>query len=113
MLDIGSSMTKAGFAGDDTPSIVFPTLLGRPIVSGEKDLYIGDELQKKRSILNVSSPLEGGYVSDWEGFENLLNHILQKELRIDANEFAFLLTEPSLNPKDTRERLTQLMFEQF
>jgi actin len=43
------SQTKAGFAGDDAPRAVFPSLVGRPrhrgvmVGMGQKDAYVGDE----------------------------------------------------------------------
>ena len=30
VLDCGTGWTKAGFAGDDAPRAVFPTVVGRP-----------------------------------------------------------------------------------
>ncbi|KAJ8300594.1 hypothetical protein KUTeg_022113 [Tegillarca granosa] len=30
LIDNGSSMCKAGFAGDGAPSVVFPSIVGRP-----------------------------------------------------------------------------------
>ena len=30
IIDNGSGMTKAGFAGDDAPRVVFPAITGRP-----------------------------------------------------------------------------------
>ena len=30
VFDIGSGMSKAGFAGDDAPKTVFPSIVGRP-----------------------------------------------------------------------------------
>ena len=30
IMDSGSAMTKAGFAGDESPQITFPTIIGRP-----------------------------------------------------------------------------------
>lgn len=30
MLDIGSFNLKAGFAGEDAPKVIIPTLLGKP-----------------------------------------------------------------------------------
>jgi actin-related protein len=34
VIDNGSGMCKAGFAGDDAPRSVFPTLVGRPKMPG-------------------------------------------------------------------------------
>jgi actin beta/gamma 1 len=42
-------MCKAGFAGDDVPRAVFPSIVGRPRYKGvivgmkQKDSYVGDK----------------------------------------------------------------------
>merc|ERR1711963_426771 len=52
--DNGSGMCKAGFAGDDAPRAVFPSIVGRPrhqgvmVGMGQKDAYAGDEAQSNR-----------------------------------------------------------------
>ena len=49
VVDNGSRMCKAGFAGDDAPRAVFPSIVGRPrhkgvmVGMGQKDAYVGDE----------------------------------------------------------------------
>merc|ERR1711937_785047 len=53
-VDNGSGMCKAGFAGDDAPRSVFPSLIGRARQPGimvgmeQRDAYVGDEAQAKR-----------------------------------------------------------------
>ena len=48
--DNGSGLVKAGFAGDDAPRAVFPSIVGRPRhqVNGEEDLRMGSKKKKKK-----------------------------------------------------------------
>eukprot|EP00026_Physarum_polycephalum_P002599 Phypoly_transcript_02606.p1 GENE.Phypoly_transcript_02606~~Phypoly_transcript_02606.p1 ORF type:complete len:857 (+),score=143.36 Phypoly_transcript_02606:95-2665(+) len=120
VMDNGTGLVKAGFAGQDLPQCVFPALVGTPFAMMNvmpnmmiRDAYVGHEAQAKRGILTLKYPIEHGIVTDWAGMETIWRHTFTNELRVDPKKHPVILTEPPLNPKANREKMVQIMFEKF
>merc|ERR1712061_277407 len=120
VIDNGSGMVKAGFAGEETPRCVFPAIVGRPkhasAMQGvtQKDCYMGEEANAKRGILELNYPIAAGIVESWEDMEKVWHHTFYNELRVQPSESGgVLLTEAPRNPKQNREKMVQIMFDTF
>ena len=69
IIERGSSSIKVGFGGDKSPSIQFPSIVGRPkdVNSNLKQqCYIGHEANANRSLLRIKHPIEFGIVTNWD-----------------------------------------------
>jgi actin-related protein 2 len=119
--DNGTGFVKCGFAGDNFPSYTFPSMVGKPLMRFEeefkdvelKDIMVGDECAKYRSMLEISYPVENGIVKDWKGMGNLWDYTFKERMKIDPKEHKILLTEPPMNPTQNQARMLENMFETY
>jgi actin-related protein 2 len=119
--DNGTGFVKTGFAGDNFPSFIFPSMIGRPLMRFEeefkdielKEVMVGDECAKYRDMLETSYPVENGIVRDWVGMKHLYNYTFFERMKIDPKEHKVLLTEPPMNPKENQAKMLQAMFEEY
>ncbi|KAH8860695.1 Actin-related protein 2-A [Schistosoma japonicum] len=120
--DNGTGFVKCGYAGATFPEFIFPSLIGRPILRATsrvgnlevQDLMIGDEASELRQMLEISYPLENGIVRNWDDMIHLYDYIFgPKKMNIDPKHAKILLTEPPLNPLSNREKMVEVMFENY
>ena len=61
--DNGSSMCEDGFAGDDAPHALFPSIVDEPKIIGtmdKKDFYVREEAERKRGVSAVNTDNDSG-----------------------------------------------------
>lgn len=119
IIDNGTGHVKAGLAGAEAPSCVFPAVVGRPKHdammpgSDKRDYYMGEEAMSKRGVLALSYPIEHGIVRDWNDLEKVWHHTFFDAVRVNPEEHPVVVTEAPMNPKKNRERILELLFEKF
>ncbi|PWA95432.1 hypothetical protein CTI12_AA050290 [Artemisia annua] len=111
VLDTGSGMIKAGFAGDDAPRAVFPSIVGK--AGDQEDYVVGDAALVFGGHMVWSHPIEHGIVTNWDQMEKIWEHTFYKELLVKPEEHPVLFTEAALTPRRNRELSIQTMFETF
>ncbi|KAH6755676.1 actin-related protein 4 [Perilla frutescens var. hirtella] len=135
VIDLGSHTCKAGYAGEDAPKAVFPSVVGSidemeiddadnsdknsesaldSKSKGKRKFYVGSQdLGFRRDHMEVLSPLKDGVVVDWDMVENIWDHALRKCLLIDPKEHPMLFAEPCSNSQQQREKTAEIMFEKY
>ncbi|KAJ4476118.1 actin family [Lentinula lateritia] len=123
VVDNGKGLTihTVGYAGSNFPEHVFLCLVGRPILRAElwvgtaviKDIMVGDEAAQNRNYLQATQPMEHGIMKNWEDMKHLWDHAFDEKLKVDPRGRKVLLTELPMNPKANRQRMCEVMFEEY
>lgn len=110
IIDVGSGLTKVGLARDDSPRVVFPSVIG----TGRGKDVVGEEaLAKRDTLIKLKNPIEGGLVKDWDYWQLILDHAFYNSLEAKPEEQRILITEPPLNPKANSEKMVQILAETY
>lgn len=133
VVDVGSHTVKAGFAGEDTPKALFPSVLG--LVPNDRangaspmdtdgatpnkrrrtsnHVYTGtSDVNYRREHMEVEGALHNGLYQDMDIVQELWEHAFKDRLVIDPKEHPILFAEPTFNTKAMREQMVQTIFEQ-
>uniref|UniRef100_A0AC11E8J2 Actin like 6B n=1 Tax=Ovis aries TaxID=9940 RepID=A0AC11E8J2_SHEEP len=105
----------------------FPTTVGLLAAEEGGGLELEGEKEKKGKIFHIDtnalhvprdgaevmSPLKNGMIEDWECFRAILDHTYSKHVKSEPNLHPVLMSEAPWNTRAKREKLTELMFEQY
>lgn len=95
VIDNGTGVLKAGFAGGDRPRVIFSSAVGRPkhvrMMPGGAlegtDVCVGSKLQEHRGAFRWSYPMEHGVVMDWQDMERVWSHLYSRDqLNVPSEE---------------------------
>lgn len=127
VIDNGTATIKAGFAGGSKPKVTIGNKVGRAKhmrimpggaleQEGPSSLYVGRKLDEHRGAFRLEYPMDKGCVSDgsWDAMERVWEHVYSKEnLNAKVDEHPVLMTEAPLNPRQNREKASEIFFETF
>ncbi|KAJ7179318.1 actin-related protein Arp4p [Mycena filopes] len=132
VIDIGTSSVRAGYAGDDIPKAIIPTTFGYHRAPPDADSAMPDAVDPHsgtgkfakmymgqygpsvwREGMEVANPLRDGLVHDFEPITALMRHAVVDVMRCNLTEHPILVTEPAWNTPANRERMAEIMFEEF
>ncbi|KAI6653496.1 hypothetical protein LOD99_3392 [Oopsacas minuta] len=97
IIDTGTSTIKAGLSSDMYPRVEIPTQTPEDYAN-----------EQARPIM------ERGIVTNWKRLEDVWSNVIYDKLGVKSpGEVLIYLTERVLNPKANREKMLQIMMEEF
>jgi len=64
-------------------------------------------------MLEITYPLNNGIIQNWEDMHEVWNYTFYERLKINPKDCKIMLTEAPMNPKKNREKMIQVMFEDY
>ena len=124
IIDLGSSEIKAGFSGEEKPSIKFKSYIGEPkfkkvfsaLYKENQEIKvqtIGDDCLNNIGLLKLRNPIKHGILTNEQDIIPLFNYIYSK-LGVSPEEISehpVVITEPLLNPYSNREKISNSLFD--
>eukprot|EP01133_Synstelium_polycarpum_P010746 gene10746-12511_t len=116
VMDCGSSTMRVGFARDEVPQAVFPTLVGRRRshdIMTAKDSYVGDDAHSKRGVLRMSHPIQRGIITNFDDMELVWRASIAAVVE-DIGSIggrSVIVTDSPFSPPVNREKTVQIILE--
>lgn len=136
VFDVGHHSLRVGYAQEDSPKAEIPAVVGvcedanlTPSLTDSMDVdkkidssnvtssnkYYVDTtvLNVPRKGMEVVSYMKDGVIDDWELFEKVLDYTYAKCIQSESEYHPVLMSESPWNPRNKREKLTEIMFEKY
>lgn len=121
VIDSGSYTFKAGFAGEEYPKHIIPSVIGiqretavSPIDGMcHYDTFVGYRALGMEPVVKLRSPFDHGIITNWDDFEKIMHYTFYTMFGVDPSKHPLLITEHPLTPRDQREELIKVLFETF
>ncbi|XP_043849781.1 LOW QUALITY PROTEIN: actin-like protein 8 [Dromiciops gliroides] len=120
IIDVGSAWCKAGYSGNNHPSVAIPTVVGYQ--SHDEDLGEGPSNIRKvvglenkhvlRELPITDFPVHRGKVLNWEAMEAIWNYAFDV-LRVNTKNHPVLVTELPWKDRNNRQKILEVMMETF
>lgn len=106
------------YAGEDSPKTVFPTsyaTIPPPPGSSDPPTYAhGNNVHLYRPRAVHDNMISDGLITDWAALSRTLDHAFRDRMRLQSLEdYPLLVTEPSWNTKENREKMCEIAFEEW
>lgn len=113
IVDCGTSVIRAGFAGNQKPLSTIPNIVGKTTMDGSVNKVFGAAVFKAAMPDKISHPMEKGFIKDWHDMEDILEYLFVHNMHINPKMHQVLITEPFNNPAINKEKTAEMMFEKF
>ncbi|BFZ58318.1 Actin-related protein 4 [Savitreella phatthalungensis] len=110
VLDPGSHSTRAGYAGEDTPKCLLPSIHGDD--HGRKH-YGESRINVAKPEVELVSYMADGSISDFDAAGEFWHYAFDKHLRATMADHPLMITEPSWSGGEARRKTLEIAFEKL
>lgn len=119
IFDIGSYNSRVGFAGNEEPAAIFPTVVGRRkfqnALAGisEDRIMVGYDASPERGVTELVEPVQHGLVTDFGAWSSIVRHAVDVKLGVDVRDFFTIFSAPIRSPHANEQKMAEILFEEF